>query len=212
MEALLYLVGLMFFLFLVLSAAVESILDMFRGLLERFGITLTQSKVSLEEALRLAKEFAPDEAALAPKLQAVESAARQVEGKVQSEMTKLAALKQKVATLAPEATNAVAAELNAIASSIKAELEKQERQRVFILRALSALIGCLLTWQTHFFIFQILAKSSGLPSSIDLQGLQSPVLNIIVGGFAAAAGSSYWHDQLDKVRNLKTLTADLKKL
>jgi hypothetical protein len=212
MEALFYLLGLLFVLFLVLSAAVEAILDMFRGLLERFGIALTQSKVSLEEALELARVFAQDESALAPKLQAVESAAKQIEAKVKNEMTALASLKQKVATLAPEAANVVAAELNAVASSIKAELEKHERQRVFILRTLSALIGCLLTWQTQFFIFKILVESPDFPRGVDLPGLKSPVINIIIGGFAAAAGSSFWHDQLDKVRNLKAITQGLKKL
>jgi len=46
-------------MFLVLTAAVEVVLEVFRGILERLGITWAKGKVSLEAALKLAGEFAP---------------------------------------------------------------------------------------------------------------------------------------------------------
>lgn len=62
MDSLLGALGLLFFMFLVLAAAVEVILEMFRGTLERFGITWAAGKVSLDDALKLAAEFAPNDA------------------------------------------------------------------------------------------------------------------------------------------------------
>lgn len=75
MESLLAMLGLLFFLFLVLGASVEVILEVFRRLLEKFGVTWAKSKVSLDDALKRASEFAPDEKDLHTKLQAVKSAA-----------------------------------------------------------------------------------------------------------------------------------------
>lgn len=64
-------------------------------------------------------------------------------------------------------------------------------------------------WAAHFYILDILAQTiSNLHISyLPPKGmLDNPFLNIIVGGVGAAAGSSYWHDQLDRVRDLKTLS------
>lgn len=85
--------------------------------------------------------------------------------------------------------------------------------RIFILRPIAALIGCFLAWQSDFYVFQILAESPSAKQWLGmLKGLQSEWVNIVVGGLAAAAGSSYWHDQLDKVRSLKAVSAEMKKL
>lgn len=43
-------------------------------------------------------------------------------------------------------------------------------------------------------------------------GEQPAWVNILVGSFATAAGSSYWHDQLDRVRKLKVVSKDIKQL
>jgi hypothetical protein len=69
------------------------------------------------------------------------------------------------------------------------------------------------TGQSEFYIFQILA---GAPESKEwlatLAKLNQPWINILVGGLAAAAGSSYWHDKLDRIRSLKTAASNLKAL
>lgn len=57
MDSLLGLLGMLFFMFLVLAAAVEVILEVLRGILEQFGLTWVKSKVSLDEALRLSSEL-----------------------------------------------------------------------------------------------------------------------------------------------------------
>jgi hypothetical protein len=52
MEALLSLLGTLIFMFLVLAAAVEVILENFRGALERFGMTWVRGNITMEESLR----------------------------------------------------------------------------------------------------------------------------------------------------------------
>ncbi len=211
MESLLELLGMLFFMFLVLSAAVEVILDVFRGILERIGLTWIKGKVSLDDALALAAEFAPDNSDLNTKLQAVKSATAQLKERASDRLKALEELRQQL-TAAGTNMNVLAGELHAIASSVRLELEQSERQRIFILRSLAAVIGCLLTWQSNFYVFQILSKSPKAPDWMStLTGLQSQWINILVGGLAAAAGSAYWHDKLDKVRNLKSATQEVKK-
>ena len=74
MDSFLALLGMLFFMFLVLSAAVEVILEVFRGTLERFGVTWAKNKMSLDTALALAKEFAPNNTELNTKIEAVKVA------------------------------------------------------------------------------------------------------------------------------------------
>ncbi|WPB81841.1 hypothetical protein KYC5002_22335 [Archangium violaceum] len=211
MNSLLGVLGTLFFMFLILAATVEVILELFRGTLERFGITWAKGKVSLDDSLKLASEFAPNNTELNTRLQAVRSAAEQIKDKVPAEMTRLATLEQKLTAVDAAGVNAIAGELNGVAASIKVQLEQSERQRIFILRALAAVVGCLLAWRVNFYVFQILASSPEAKDWLStLKGLQSVWLNVLVGGLAAAAGSSYWHDQLDKIRNLKSAVAGLK--
>ncbi|MFE8598203.1 hypothetical protein F0U59_29095 [Archangium gephyra] len=211
MNSLLGVLGTLFFMFLILAATVEVILELFRGTLERFGITWAKGKVSLDDSLKLASEFAPNNTELNTRLQAVRSAAEQIKDKVPAEMTRLATLEQKLTAVDAAGVNAIAGELNGVAASIKVQLEQSERQRIFILRALAAVVGCLLAWRVNFYVFQILASSPEAKDWLStLKGLQSDWLNVLVGGLAAAAGSSYWHDQLDKIRNLKSAVAGLK--
>lgn len=68
-------------------------------------------------------------------------------------------------------------------------------------------------WWSHFYVFAILAES---PASKQLGStfahLQDSWINVVVGGLAASVGSLYWHDQLDKVRNLKGVAQEMRKL
>ena len=56
MNSLLGVLGTLFFMFLILAATVEVILELFRGTLERFGITWAKGKVSLDDSLKLASD------------------------------------------------------------------------------------------------------------------------------------------------------------
>ena len=214
MEKLIALLGLLFFMFLVLAASVEVILEIFRGSLEIVGLKWAKGKTSLDDALKLATEFAPNNQELNTKLQAVKSAASQIAATAASNITSFNTIGAKLQALVPnQDTSAIAAEINAIASAVKTEIEASEGRRIFILRFIAAVIGCILVYNADFYVFRMLATA---PEAKDylaaLKGLQAEWINIAVGGLAAAAGSSYWHDQLDKVRNLKAVVAETKKL
>ena len=212
MDSFLALLGMLFFMFLVLSAAVEVILEVFRGTFERFGVTWAKNKMSLDTALALAKEFAPNNTELNTKIEAVKVAAEQLGDKTAAKITALEKLKTNL-TAAGAKVDAIAGELNAVAASIKTDLDRNERTRVFIIRCIAAIIGCILTWQSEFYVFQILANAPESKAWLaTLTKLNEPWINIVVGGFAAAAGSSYWHDQLDRIRNLKAVAGSLKTL
>lgn len=210
MESMLVLLGMLFFMFLILSAAVEAVLEVFRGLLEHFGITWARSKLSLEDALQLSREFAPPNSPeLAAKIEALKTAAQQMQHSTESRLQKLDQLK---ADLLGDSTSseAITGKLGKLALTIKGDIDQHNRRRVFITRFAATIVGSLLTWQSEFYVFHILASA---PESKEwfasLSKLQSAPINILVGGLAASAGSSYWHDQLSKVRNLKAAASSL---
>lgn len=209
MDSLITLLGLLFFMFLVLSTAVEIILETFRGVLEALGVTWVKSKVSLEDALALTSEFTEPNSELAIKLQAMEKTANQVAGAASGALVKIAELKGDSSKKIQD----VALRLTEISADIKEALDKEERKRVFVLRFITALIGAALVYKTEFFIFDILAKN---PEAKQVFGAalkaQAEWVNVLVGGLAAAAGSSFWHDKLDTARKLKNVSSELKKL
>lgn len=212
MEELIALLGVLFFMFLVLSTAVEVILESLRGILEWWGFQLTKSKMSLEDALAMSSEFTDGNATLAAKIQAVASTARQMEKKSADAITKLEELGNKFneSTKDNEKVQEVMLKLNTIATEVKATLKTEDRKRVFLLRTISALIGMALIASTKLYVFVILAQNEVTKEAFS--HLDEPWINIVVGGLAAAAGSSFWHDQLNKVRKLKGVSKELKKL
>jgi len=217
MESLIALLGMMFFMFLVLAASVEMILEMLRGVLEQLGVTLMKSKVSLEEALKLAAEFAPNNNDLNTKIQAVKSAAGQIAKKTETKISELKKLESDLSAAG------VDIKVISIAASVKSDLEESERNRIFVLRLLAAAVGSVLVWQTGFYVFTILCTAMAkypqnewiriiLNNKYIFNKLMSPSINIVIGGLVAAAGSSYWHDKLDRIRKLKTVVQDVKNL
>lgn len=211
MDKLLATLGLMFFLFLVLATAVEVILEVFRGVLEKFGITWTKGKVTLEEALRLSREFAPGNGDLAARLQSVQAVASQVTARAKDEIARLEQIRAGIGAAGVD-TTAVSTELGRLAGLVKEHLAASERNRVFILRAIAALVGCALVYWADFHVFRILAADETARSLLgSLKGLQGELVNVTVGGIAAAAGSSYWHDMLDKVRSAKAAAGALQR-
>ena len=100
-----------------------------------------------------------------------------------------------------------------MATDVKSALNASDRTRMIILRAIAGGFGCFLVWKSKFYVFQILANSPSAAQYEEiLAGLQDPWINVVVGGLAAAAGSSYWHDQLDRIRSLKAVSSEMKKL
>jgi hypothetical protein len=204
MDSFLTTIGLLFFTFLVLAAAVEAILESLRGALEFIpGANPLRPRISLDDALKLSEEFAAGNNTLEVKVAGIKKVAQQIEGIGSSTAALLdGALKSKAN---PEEA---AAEVNAITSDLKKVLDAKDRYKILILRILSAIIGCLLVWWLKVNIFDILVDQPNAPAFLvqNKELLRNDLLSILLGGLAAAAGSSYWHDQLDRVRKLKEMT------
>lgn len=210
MENLLSLLGMLFFAFLLLAAAVETVLEVFRGLASAVGLPLLRPNISLEDVLAQADEFAPPSTVLRARAEAMVFAAEQLRSKLQSKLKNLETVRESLRA-AGESFDQPAQVLTRLAADIRAELERRERIRIIFLRLLAAGVGCLLVWMTDFYVLKMLGSApEAAPFVRDMQNLEAPWLNILLGGLGAAAGSSYWHDQLDKIRNLKSAVAGLK--
>lgn len=204
MDSFLTMLGMLFFMFLVLAATVEVILEMFRGLLESLGITFLKGKYTVDDALSLSGEFASGNEAIKTKIELIKSVAQQIEHKASDKINDLNMLKSNLSGVGVKTEDA-AAELGKIAADIKKYLDDSESIRIFILRSLSAFLGCLIIWKADFYILSLLVDTQSTPDWIkNIHGLKDPVVNILIGGLGTAAGSSYWHDKLDQVRNLKS--------
>ena len=88
-------------------------------------------------------------------------------------------------------------------TTLRERYAKSKKQRITILRTLSAVIGIIIAYALQINSFEILG---GLFSP-DIQGsLASPagqLGGVILTGLAASAGSSFWHDMIGRARNIK---------
>ena len=88
-------------------------------------------------------------------------------------------------------------------------IELSNKKRNKILRLISGLIGAGAAWSLQLNIFEILAENNFIYDSKNEDLLPHQAFSYILLGFAASAGSSYWHDKLAKVRQLKVLTKSI---
>ena len=112
--------------------------------------------------------------------------------------------------------DAVTSKLSELAATVKVKLLETERTRVLLLRLCSTLVGCILVLLTDFDIFGILENAANEAKLSKLQEMCAHLnhwwVNALAGGVAAAAGSSYWHDQLGRVRGLKAAAGNIRAL
>ena len=67
---------------------------------------------------------------------------------------------------------------------------------------LSTLIGIGVSWAVQINVSDMIRGGADNHDALHVFGY-------IIGGLAAAGGSSFWHDQLDKVRSAKSIAAKL---
>jgi hypothetical protein len=207
MEAIIEKFGLVIFAFFFIAMAVETILESFRGLLLRFGITTLQSKGDLDNALAMASEFVPEGSKNQVKFIAL---AGMVKRKASLTQDTLA----KVDTLLADLGNAKdvagkesilaggSAFLADLADPIRKEMEQSEAKRILYLRLISAVFGVTIAAIANI----DLATLAGYD---DKDGTWAGMVSYLAVGLAAAGGSSYWHDWLDRVRKLKDVSQAL---
>ncbi|MBX3569161.1 MAG: hypothetical protein KF914_13950 [Rhizobiaceae bacterium] len=200
MEQLVTFLGTIVASFFILSLAVETILENFRGILSLFGINVLKSQKTLESALSEAAEFVPQDQKEYAKFAAFVKFVEDGSANIADVLTETQKIRKSFAAAAdPKQKNDLISNHNewlaAACGPIRASLERSEEKRVFVLRILSAAIGIAISWLAGLNVIEFAGTSFA----------NNPILGYLLAGLAAAGGSSFWHDQLDRVRSVKQI-------
>ncbi len=200
--------GAYFAIVLVLAVAVESILDTVKlgGLL--------RSRISPEQAMQDVTAWLPDSevkkkaqvAAITNMVSQFQISAEQIEKQVKAASD----IGQKIAAAVGlgNAASEVETRLAATLLAVRQKYAEDEARRVSTLRLLSALCGIPLAMVMQIDTFEMLASlfPQGFQNFLHAGTNLASVAHyggMALTGFAASAGSSFWHDQLDRVRAAK---------
>ena len=200
--------GMLFMLFLVVATASEQIVEAFRGVLQSLGITKLKGGVTVAEATKLSAEFMPPGSEARAKAEAMLAVARDYPKALADKQAQIQQAVQDItaalATIGPgaqvmeQATMAV----NKLALEVSTVVEKTEQVRMTVMRLISLAVCFALCWFTSFNALAMVAKA--YPAFAGSLNFQNSTVGLLATAIAASAGSSYWHDQLDKVRAVKT--------
>jgi len=203
--------GAYFAILLVLSVSVETLLEpftWFRGL---------RKQASPDDVLRSVQEWLPEGSEEAIKVVAIQTFASQSK-------TDLEEVDKNVRELRDNAVKALTemgleAQVNSVQKDIALKMAtlrvkhlSTEKSRITWLRVISALIGIGIAWVMQINTFEILAVL--FPDDV-IMSLNTPIGQIggiIATGLASSAGSSFWHDMLGRVRNLKNIKQEAEKV
>ncbi|MCC6501250.1 MAG: hypothetical protein IT313_13375 [Anaerolineales bacterium] len=202
--------GAYFAILLVLSVSVETLLEpftWFRGL---------RKQASPDDVLQSVREWLPEGSDEAVKVIAIQTFTSQTK-------TNMEQLDKTVDALRADAVKALTemgleAQVNTVQKDIALKLAtlrqkyaSVEKSRITTLRVCSALIGVLIAFVMQINTFEILGVL--FPDDV-IASLNTPIGHIggmLATGLAASAGSSFWHDMLGRVRNLKNLAEQTQK-
>lgn len=192
--------------FFLLSLAVETILENFRGLLALAGIEGLKSKTTMDAALTEAAEFVQPESKEAARFAGLAHFIKTSSLTIAETREKCEKIVDDLArAISPNEKNAVIEReklwLTEAAAPIRAAMQRSEENRVFALRIISAALGVGVAWVTGLNVLDI--------TGVDASPAEYDFLGYFLGGLAAAGGSSFWHDQLDRVRSVKQIGQQL---
>ena len=211
LSAVLGVLGAYFAILLVLSVSVETILEpfsFFKGL---------QKPVNPDEVLKSVQEWLPEASGEAAKVVAIQTFAQKTKlnmadlDKTAKEVS-ASALKTLTELGYESQVNASQKEIAIKLATLRERYAASQKQRITILRTLSALIGIVVAFILQINTFEILGS---LFSDQITQSLATPLGQyggIILTGLAASAGSSFWHDMLGRVRNIKDAAKQVENL
>ena len=205
--------GMMFMLFLVVATASEQIVEAFRGILQAFGIKILKGGVTVAEATKLSAEFMPPGNEARAKAEAMQAVAQDYPRALESKQAQIEQVVELIttalATIAPGSTVVEQATMavNKLALEVSTVVEKTEQVRMTVLRLISLAVCIWLCWATSFNALDIVAKA--YPEFGMVPGFGNWHVGLLATAIAASAGSSYWHDMLDKVRAAKAAVTSI---
>ena len=203
--------GAYFAILLVLAVSVETILEpitFFKGL---------QKPVNPDDVLKSVQEWLPEGSGEAAKVVAIQTYAE----KTKLDLVELNATAKQVTGQAAETlkqmgleaqVNTVQKEIAVKLATLRERYAASQKQRITLLRTLSAVVGIILAFVLQVNTFDLLGS---LFSDQVLRSLNTPVGyygGILLTGLAASAGSSFWHDMLGRARNIKDTIKQVEKI
>lgn len=191
-------VGGLFAIYLVLAAAIEAILEALQPVIGVFNPF--KRKVPFDQALKLVEQIKLDDN------QKDKPAA--IKDLLNGLAEHNATIKKKLDDVTSIANKASAGSADAIVGglaidAIKEEVDGLSQRRRSLHRLLAALIGILAAWQTGIDSFQLLSEVFPAFQDTGKDASARHIAGYIVTGFAASAGSAFWHDQLMRVESLR---------
>ena len=201
-SAVLGVLGAYFAILLVLSVSVETILEPFTFLK---GL---QKQTSPDDVVKSVQEWLPEGSGEAAKVIAIQSFAE----KTRTDLTELDKTAKQLATNAVETLKQLGLEeqvdmtkkeIAIKLATLRERYAATQRQRITILRTLSAVIGIAVAFALQINTFDILGSFFSADVAATLNSPVGQIGGVIITGLAASAGSSFWHDMLGRVRNIK---------
>lgn len=197
--------GAYFAILLVLSVSVETLLEPISSLPIFKGL---QKIASPDDVLKDVQEWLPEGSDEAAKVVAIQAYAE----KAKIDLAELEANAKSVSGNAVKTLSemgydpqmdTIHQEVAIKFSALKEKYAASKKQRITILRTLSAVVGLIIAFALQLNSFDILGE---LFSSEVQASLNTPVGitgGIILTGLASSAGSSFWHDMIGRARNIK---------
>jgi hypothetical protein len=197
--------GAYFAILLVLSVSVETLLEpftWFRGL---------RKQASPDDVLRSVQEWLPEGSEEAVKVVAIQTFASQTRTDMEDIDKTVRALRDDAVKALTELglqeqVNTVQKDIALKLATLRQKHASTEKSRITALRVISAVLGIAIAWVMQINTFEILGVL--FPDDV-IASLETPlgqIGGVIATGLAASAGSSFWHDMLGRVRNLKNLS------
>jgi len=194
--------GAYFAVVLVLSVSVETILEPFTSL------PWLRKKLDPDDILRDIKEWLPTGSELDAQVTAIQSLttdAKMTEGQLLKGVQDLKQVADDaLESLGPKSKVTQAQKDLALKfASLRRNYALNEKHRITLVRIISAVIGIVIAIMLQIDTFDILGVLFPPQVQLILTQQNAQIGGMLITGLAASAGSSFWHDMLGRVRNLK---------
>jgi hypothetical protein len=202
--------GAYFVMVLVLAVSVETILEpftwWFRGL---------RKKVSPDDVLNDIKGWLPPIADMGTRAAAIANLAEEYQLNVRDIQKRF----QTIRTIADETAKGLGVHkqvddtekmIAVYMAALRNKFALDERKRIAALRMLSGLVGIAIALMLKIDTFDIIGFLFPENVRVIFTTPGGQIGGILITGLAASAGSSFWHDQLGRLRAIKESVKDLR--
>ena len=200
--------GAYFAMVFVLSVSVETILEPFTSL------PWLRKKLDPDEILRDVREWLPAGSEADAKVTAIQTLTTDAKKTEDQLIQSVGDLKQvadeAIQVLGPNSKITQAQkELALKFAALRRNYALSEKHRITLLRVISAVIGMVIAIMLRIDTFDIIGVL--LPTDVQdiLTQPNAQLGGMLITGLAASAGSSFWHDMLGRVRNLKDVVQEV---